>query len=219
MWDNLKLHQDKVQPCYVLWNAHCKSSKASGSKDFQTMCFRRWSRFKMSSFKGSYLHVNCTMHMKRVGIMHNSVGDVLLVMLHQAAGALLSEASLTEGWRNELLIRGTSLCPAPLSQVQTPSCVRASVKKGSSSPWSCCKVLCGASRKATSTSPWARSSSFWGQSWVLKDKGQWAGDFHEKPRVKNWKIDQFNVFSFFLCVIKEPVPRFTVPRSGGLGQE
>uniref|UniRef100_A0A8C6LFV8 DENN domain containing 4A n=1 Tax=Nothobranchius furzeri TaxID=105023 RepID=A0A8C6LFV8_NOTFU len=24
MWDNLKLHKDKVQPCYVLWNAHCK---------------------------------------------------------------------------------------------------------------------------------------------------------------------------------------------------
>lgn len=24
MWDNLKLHQDRVQPCYVLWNAHCK---------------------------------------------------------------------------------------------------------------------------------------------------------------------------------------------------
>lgn len=24
MWDNLKLHQDKVQPCYVLWNTHCK---------------------------------------------------------------------------------------------------------------------------------------------------------------------------------------------------
>uniref|UniRef100_A0A7N6BDV5 DENN/MADD domain containing 4A n=1 Tax=Anabas testudineus TaxID=64144 RepID=A0A7N6BDV5_ANATE len=22
MWDNLKLHQDKVQPCYVLWNTH-----------------------------------------------------------------------------------------------------------------------------------------------------------------------------------------------------
>lgn len=34
--------------------------------------------------------------MKRVGIMHNSVGDVLLVMLHQPAGALLSEVSLTE---------------------------------------------------------------------------------------------------------------------------
>ncbi|XP_047452080.1 C-myc promoter-binding protein isoform X2 [Mugil cephalus] len=26
MWDNLKLHQDKVQPCYVLWNTHCASS-------------------------------------------------------------------------------------------------------------------------------------------------------------------------------------------------
>lgn len=26
MWDNLKLHQDKVQPCYVLWNTHCKSN-------------------------------------------------------------------------------------------------------------------------------------------------------------------------------------------------
>uniref|UniRef100_H3CSM6 DENN/MADD domain containing 4A n=1 Tax=Tetraodon nigroviridis TaxID=99883 RepID=H3CSM6_TETNG len=24
MWDNLKLHQDKVHPCYVLWNTHCK---------------------------------------------------------------------------------------------------------------------------------------------------------------------------------------------------
>uniref|UniRef100_A0A4W6DJP2 DENN/MADD domain containing 4A n=1 Tax=Lates calcarifer TaxID=8187 RepID=A0A4W6DJP2_LATCA len=24
MWDNLRLHQDKVQPCYVLWNTHCK---------------------------------------------------------------------------------------------------------------------------------------------------------------------------------------------------
>ncbi|XP_061678218.1 C-myc promoter-binding protein isoform X2 [Syngnathoides biaculeatus] len=23
MWDNLKLHQDKVHPCYVLWNTHC----------------------------------------------------------------------------------------------------------------------------------------------------------------------------------------------------
>uniref|UniRef100_A0A8C9ZPV7 DENN/MADD domain containing 4A n=1 Tax=Sander lucioperca TaxID=283035 RepID=A0A8C9ZPV7_SANLU len=27
MWDNLKLHKDKVQPCYVLWNTHCKSLK------------------------------------------------------------------------------------------------------------------------------------------------------------------------------------------------
>ncbi|XP_068170263.1 C-myc promoter-binding protein isoform X1 [Antennarius striatus] len=26
MWDNLKLHQDKVQPCYVLWNTHCTNS-------------------------------------------------------------------------------------------------------------------------------------------------------------------------------------------------
>ncbi|CAK6954414.1 C-myc promoter-binding protein [Scomber scombrus] len=26
MWDNLKLHQDKVQPCYVLWNTHCANS-------------------------------------------------------------------------------------------------------------------------------------------------------------------------------------------------
>ncbi|KAG7276264.1 hypothetical protein CRUP_018646 [Coryphaenoides rupestris] len=26
MWDNLKLHQDQVQPCYVLWNAHCANS-------------------------------------------------------------------------------------------------------------------------------------------------------------------------------------------------
>uniref|UniRef100_A0A674MMB9 DENN/MADD domain containing 4A n=1 Tax=Takifugu rubripes TaxID=31033 RepID=A0A674MMB9_TAKRU len=24
MWDNLKLHRDKVHPCYVLWNTHCK---------------------------------------------------------------------------------------------------------------------------------------------------------------------------------------------------
>ncbi|XP_061630492.1 C-myc promoter-binding protein isoform X1 [Phyllopteryx taeniolatus] len=23
MWDNLNLHQDKVHPCYVLWNTHC----------------------------------------------------------------------------------------------------------------------------------------------------------------------------------------------------
>lgn len=134
------------------------------------------------------------MHMKRVRIMHNSVGDVLLVMLHQPAGALLSEVSLTEGWWKELLIRGTSLSPAPLSQVQTPSCVRAFVKKGSSSPWSCCKVLCAASRKATSTSPWARSSSFWGQNWVLKGKGQLTGDFQDKPGVKNWNIYQFNGF-------------------------
>uniref|UniRef100_A0A3Q3JCF6 UDENN domain-containing protein n=1 Tax=Monopterus albus TaxID=43700 RepID=A0A3Q3JCF6_MONAL len=26
MWDNLKLHQDKIQPCYVLWNTHCANS-------------------------------------------------------------------------------------------------------------------------------------------------------------------------------------------------
>ncbi|CAB1446780.1 unnamed protein product, partial [Pleuronectes platessa] len=26
MWDNLKLHQDRVQPCYVLWNTHCANS-------------------------------------------------------------------------------------------------------------------------------------------------------------------------------------------------
>ncbi|XP_023811552.1 C-myc promoter-binding protein isoform X2 [Oryzias latipes] len=26
MWDNLKLHRDKVQPCYVLWNTHCANS-------------------------------------------------------------------------------------------------------------------------------------------------------------------------------------------------
>ncbi|XP_029289942.1 C-myc promoter-binding protein isoform X1 [Cottoperca gobio] len=26
MWDNLKLHKDKVQPCYVLWNSHCANS-------------------------------------------------------------------------------------------------------------------------------------------------------------------------------------------------
>ncbi|XP_037623475.1 C-myc promoter-binding protein isoform X1 [Sebastes umbrosus] len=26
MWDNLKLHKDRVQPCYVLWNTHCANS-------------------------------------------------------------------------------------------------------------------------------------------------------------------------------------------------
>ncbi|XP_034391270.1 C-myc promoter-binding protein isoform X1 [Cyclopterus lumpus] len=26
MWDNLKLHKEKVQPCYVLWNTHCANS-------------------------------------------------------------------------------------------------------------------------------------------------------------------------------------------------
>ncbi|XP_037539460.1 C-myc promoter-binding protein [Nematolebias whitei] len=26
MWDNLRLHKDKLQPCYVLWNAHCANS-------------------------------------------------------------------------------------------------------------------------------------------------------------------------------------------------
>ncbi|KAM6937823.1 C-myc promoter-binding protein [Xenentodon cancila] len=26
MWDNPKLHQDKVQPCYILWNSHCANS-------------------------------------------------------------------------------------------------------------------------------------------------------------------------------------------------
>ncbi|KAM8860547.1 C-myc promoter-binding protein isoform 2-T2 [Synchiropus picturatus] len=26
MWDNLQLHQDRVQPCYVLWNTHCANS-------------------------------------------------------------------------------------------------------------------------------------------------------------------------------------------------
>ncbi|XP_024116990.1 C-myc promoter-binding protein [Oryzias melastigma] len=26
MWDNLKLHRDRVQPCYVLWNTHCANS-------------------------------------------------------------------------------------------------------------------------------------------------------------------------------------------------
>ncbi|KAK2842323.1 hypothetical protein Q5P01_012523 [Channa striata] len=26
MWDNLTLHQDKAQPCYVLWNTHCANS-------------------------------------------------------------------------------------------------------------------------------------------------------------------------------------------------
>uniref|UniRef100_A0AAQ4NWZ9 DENN/MADD domain containing 4A n=1 Tax=Gasterosteus aculeatus aculeatus TaxID=481459 RepID=A0AAQ4NWZ9_GASAC len=26
MWDNLKLHKDKDQPCYVLWNTHCATS-------------------------------------------------------------------------------------------------------------------------------------------------------------------------------------------------
>ncbi|KAM8890706.1 C-myc promoter-binding protein isoform 2-T2 [Spinachia spinachia] len=26
MWDNLKLHKDKDQPCYVLWNTHCANS-------------------------------------------------------------------------------------------------------------------------------------------------------------------------------------------------
>lgn len=26
MWDNLALHQDTIQPCYVLWNTHCANS-------------------------------------------------------------------------------------------------------------------------------------------------------------------------------------------------
>lgn len=26
MWDNLALHLDKIQPCYVLWNTHCANS-------------------------------------------------------------------------------------------------------------------------------------------------------------------------------------------------
>lgn len=182
------------------------------------MCFRRWTGFQTGSFKVSYLHVNYTMHMKRVGIMHNSVGDVLLVMLHQPEPVHQpSKASLTERWWNRLLIRGTFLSPAPLLQVQTRSCAPAFVRKGSSSPWSCCKVLCGVSRKATSTSPWARSSSFWGQSWASEDKGQQAEMFTSS---QSWKIDKFTGLTVFsVCVVKEPVPRFTVPRSGGLGQE
>uniref|UniRef100_A0AAX7V1W0 DENN/MADD domain containing 4A n=1 Tax=Astatotilapia calliptera TaxID=8154 RepID=A0AAX7V1W0_ASTCA len=33
MWDNLKLHQDKVQPCYVLWNTHC--NKITPAKSYE----------------------------------------------------------------------------------------------------------------------------------------------------------------------------------------
>lgn len=27
LWDNLKLHQDPVQPFYILWNTYSKSKK------------------------------------------------------------------------------------------------------------------------------------------------------------------------------------------------
>lgn len=26
LWDNPKLHQDPIPPCYMLWNAHCKNT-------------------------------------------------------------------------------------------------------------------------------------------------------------------------------------------------
>lgn len=26
LWDNPKLHQDPIPPCYMLWNAHCKNA-------------------------------------------------------------------------------------------------------------------------------------------------------------------------------------------------
>lgn len=41
MWDNLKLHQDKVQPCYVLWNTHCKFVKGVRSAVFKVIGLRR----------------------------------------------------------------------------------------------------------------------------------------------------------------------------------
>lgn len=46
MWDNLKLHQDKVQPCYVLWNTHCKLLKWFPLTDWHIMCFKRWNYFQ-----------------------------------------------------------------------------------------------------------------------------------------------------------------------------
>lgn len=89
----------------------------------------------------------------------------------------ISHAALTSAALSEAMVmeqafdQGGTFISCPV-QVQTPSCVPGSVKKASSSPWSCCKALWGASRKATSTSPSARSSSFWGRNWVLKDRGQ-----------------------------------------------
>lgn len=29
LWDNPKLHQDPIPPCYMLWNAHCKNTPCS----------------------------------------------------------------------------------------------------------------------------------------------------------------------------------------------
>lgn len=95
MWDNLKLHQDKVQPCYVLWNVHCKLG-SGGSQDVQRMCWRRWTRFRMSSSRVPYLHVNDP---EPIGVMHNSGGDVLLVLLQQQAASAL--AGWLAGWLSQ----------------------------------------------------------------------------------------------------------------------
>uniref|UniRef100_A0A4W6DI60 DENN/MADD domain containing 4A n=1 Tax=Lates calcarifer TaxID=8187 RepID=A0A4W6DI60_LATCA len=64
MWDNLRLHQDKVQPCYVLWNTHCKLLQdllqhtevyyvSKGENFFQKMMIMLASLMKVR-----YLHAN-----------------------------------------------------------------------------------------------------------------------------------------------------------------
>lgn len=71
---------------------------------------------------------------------------------------------------NNPLIRVTF---ASLSlQVLTPWFALGYVKKAKSSPWSYCRVLWGALKRVMSISPWARSSSCWGRSLVLRDKGK-----------------------------------------------
>lgn len=57
-------------------------------------------------------------------------------------------------------------------QVPTPWSALGCVKKANSSPWSCCRASWGASRRVTSISPWARSSSCWGPSWASRDRGE-----------------------------------------------
>ena len=71
---------------------------------------------------------------------------------------------------NEPLIGVTFICRS--LQVRTPWSARGCVRKASSSQWSYCRVLWGALRRVMSISPWARSSSCWGQSWALEGKGE-----------------------------------------------
>lgn len=159
MWDNLKLHQDKVHPCYVLWNTHCK---LWGPFIF-IYCISEDSISPWDSVSDTYKSMtSCTKVMAQLRIIEFWSARPYQCFTLSRRFAVMET--------NEPLIKRNLI--SIWLQAPTLWFAQASARKASSSQWSSFRVWWGASRKVISINPWAKSSSCWGPSWVSKDRGE-----------------------------------------------